>query len=88
MKIGLSPLTNTIFIGNTRKNKTSEVWIKKEDITDDAVRCVFEWLKVNALESGKRYYTINYASESCTMLLDLGESYNLKLEKNLDEDTR
>ena len=49
MKLGVSPITNTIYAGNTKINKKGfEEWTKKEDVTDNAVKAVFEWFMNNS----------------------------------------
>lgn len=43
MKIGCG-MFGTIYAGNVKKDsKGREYWTKKEDVTDDAIRSVFEW---------------------------------------------
>ena len=40
-RIGLSPLTNSIFAGTTRTQKDGTVlWVNKTEVTDDAVDAV------------------------------------------------
>lgn len=61
MKIGVSPITNTIYAGNTRKSKNGpEIWTKKEDVTDDAIRAVFEWFMNNSKKEDGKIYQISY----------------------------
>jgi nucleoid DNA-binding protein len=53
MKIGTSILSNKIYCGQTRKQKDGlEIWIKKEDITEQAVKAVFEYMYNKAEETG------------------------------------
>jgi hypothetical protein len=61
MKIGVSPITNTIFAGNA-KNKGNGLmeWTKKEDVTDDAIRAVFEWFMNNSKDEGGSIYQISF----------------------------
>lgn len=59
MKIGCSWLSNTIYAGSTRKCKDGfEAWIKKEDVTEQAIRAVFEHMYNKAMETG--YYQISF----------------------------
>ena len=62
MKIGTSQITNTIYAGNTRISKKDgeELWTKKEDVTDDAIRAVFEWFMNNSKNDGDNIYQISY----------------------------
>lgn len=53
MNLGVSPITNTIYAGKSKDlgNGVSE-WIgKKEDITDEAIRAVFDWFMNNFKEN-------------------------------------
>ena len=59
MDIGVSLLTNTIFAGKSKplENGLSK-WVgKKEDITDKAVKAVFEYMYNSAKETG--YYQLS-----------------------------
>ena len=61
MKLGVSPLTNTIFAGNTKINKNGlEEWTKKEDVTDYAIKSVFEWFMNNSKCEGGSIYQISF----------------------------
>ena len=41
-KIGVSPITNTIYYGNVNEEKG--LWVgEKKDVTDMAIASVFEW---------------------------------------------
>ena len=41
-KMGVSPITNTIFYGNVNEEK--HMWVgEKKDVTDTAIASVFEW---------------------------------------------
>ena len=53
MNIGVSPLTNTIFAGKSKTLPNGGYqWIgKKQDITDDAIKAVFEWFINNHKEN-------------------------------------
>lgn len=61
--LGVSPITGTIFAGKSKPSKLSpklKEWIgEKHDITDDAVRAVFEHMMHNAQETG--YYGVTFA---------------------------
>lgn len=61
MNIGVSPITNTIFAG-TAKSKGNGLmeWTKKEDVTDDAIRAVFEWFMNNSKAEGGKAYQISF----------------------------
>ena len=53
MEIGTSPLTDIIYAGNTRKLKSGiTVWTKKADVTDQAIKAVFEHMYNKARETG------------------------------------
>lgn len=57
--MGVSPLTDTIFYGTIKNDK----WVgKKEDVTDEAIKAVFEWFmhKVDNLENGHNCYEIQF----------------------------
>ena len=52
-------ISGKIYAGNTRVNKNGlEVWTKKEDVTDNAIACVFQWF----MEQSKKHngYEIKY----------------------------
>ena len=71
MKIGCSPLSGTIFVGNTRIDKKGfETWTKKEDVTDDAVTAVAQCLLVT-----ERKFFFNYR----------GKKYVLEVKENEDK---
>ena len=53
MKIGTSTLTGVIYLGKTRVNKNGmEIWTSKKDVTEEAVKAVFEHMYINAEETG------------------------------------
>lgn len=61
MKIGVSPITNTIFAGNAKQNKNGFMeWTKKEDVTDEAIKAVFEWFMNNSKSAGGSVYQISF----------------------------
>ena len=61
MKIRVSPVTNTIYAGNTKKNKDGiETWTKKEDVTDEAIRAVFEWFVNNSKSDNDSIYQVSF----------------------------
>lgn len=75
MKIAVSPITNRIYAGNTRKPKNGpEVWTKKTDVTDDAIRAVFEWMKTMCKDGGTRYFELKYPSSGGRMLFELPDA--------------
>lgn len=49
MDIGVSPITNTIYAGKSKDcGNGIKAWIgKKEDVTDEAIKAVFEWFVSN-----------------------------------------
>ncbi|MDX8382507.1 MAG: hypothetical protein R8M45_00400 [Ghiorsea sp.] len=57
IKIGVSPITNTIFAG--RLNKAGTLWLKgKVDVTDECCMAVVTYLKRDAIRyerGGKTY---------------------------------
>jgi len=56
-KMGVSPITNTIYYG--RVNKEKGMWIgEKTDVTDMAIAAVFEWF-LNQMD-GKEEFMIAY----------------------------
>ena len=56
-KMGVSPLTNTIFYGNVNEEK--RMWTgEKKDVTDIAISSVFEWF-YNQMEN-KEEFEIRY----------------------------
>lgn len=59
MKIGVSTLTNTIYVGNTRIDKKGyELWTKKQNKTDECVKAVFEHMYNASKETGAFEYSI------------------------------
>jgi len=57
LRVGVSPITNTIFAG--RLNKDETMWTgEKHDITDEAVMAVVEYIKKDKViyeRGGKKY---------------------------------
>ena len=81
MNIGVSPLTNTIFIGKSKKLKNGVFeWVgEKHDITDDAIRAVFEWFMNNYKNNEQnKAYEIRYTN--CPYVL------TMTLDKDGDND--
>ena len=63
---GVSPLTNTIYYGT--QNKEKNMWTgKKEDVTDDVIRVVYEWFMGNM--DGKEEYSITYPSTNFELVM-------------------
>ena len=63
MNIGVSPLTHTIFAGKSKllPNGRGFQWVgKKEDVTEEAIRAVFEYMYYKAKETG--IFEITYPS--------------------------
>lgn len=58
-RISCSPLTDIIYVGTTKKQKSGrENWVNKEDMTDQAIAAVFEHMYNKARETG--FYEISY----------------------------
>ncbi len=56
-KMGVSPITNTIYYGNVNEEKG--LWVgEKKDVTDMAISAVFEWF-LNQMD-GKEEFIITY----------------------------
>jgi len=59
MNIGVSPITNKIYIGNIRKLKSGmTVWTKKTEFTDESIKAVFEYMYNKSEETGECTLTI------------------------------
>lgn len=53
MEMGTSYLSNKIYIGNTKTDKLgNKIWTKKTDVTDMAIKAVFEYMYIMAEETG------------------------------------
>jgi len=55
MNIGVSPITHTIYAGKIKPlaNGTGAHWVgKKEDVTDEAIRAVFEYMYYKSANTG------------------------------------
>lgn len=56
-KMGVSPITNTIYYGNVNEEKG--LWVgEKKDVTNMAIASVFEWF-LNQMD-GKEEFIITY----------------------------
>ena len=63
---GVSPITNTIYYGTQDTEK--HMWTgKKEDVTDCAIRAVFEWFIGNM--DGNEEYSIAYPSSEFELVM-------------------
>ena len=63
---GVSPITNTIYYGTQDTEK--HMWTgKKEDVTDGAIRAVFEWFIGNM--DGNEEYSIAYPSSEFEIVM-------------------
>ena len=53
MNLGVSPLTNTIYAGKSKDCSNGlKKWVgQKHDVTDEAIRAVFEWFMNNHKEN-------------------------------------
>ena len=63
MNIGISPITGTIFAGKSRKSKNGDYyeWVGKHtDVTNEAIRAVYEWMMFNAKKDNSAEYSISY----------------------------
>lgn len=57
-RMGVSPITNNIYIGKLNKSET--MWVgEKTEITDEAVKAVFEWFRGNSTDE-KPIYQISF----------------------------
>ena len=71
IKIGVSSLTNKIYAGKVRKNKTMpDTWISKDDVTDQAIASVFEWLKSECIKGGTDLFELKYPSQKGKIIFD------------------
>jgi len=60
MKLG-NGFGGTIYAGNTRINKNGmEVWTKKEDVTDNAIACVYQWFIDQNKKGNGKGWEISY----------------------------
>ena len=68
-KFGVSPLTNRIYYGNVNEEKHMFTG-KKEDVTDDAIRAVFEWF-IGNIESDKtsKEFKVAYSSTDYELVM-------------------
>ena len=63
---GVSPIANTIYYGTQDTEK--HMWTgKKEDVTDGAIRAVFEWFIGNM--DGNEEYSIAYPSSEFELVM-------------------
>lgn len=71
--LGVSPITNTIYAGKLKPSKFNpklDIWVgKKQDVTDQAIRAVFEHMLNAAKETG--YYAITFPGHG-TMSFEVG----------------
>ena len=63
---GVSPLTNTIYYGTQNKDKNMFTG-KKEDVTDDVIRAVFQWFMGNMDDCEE--YSITYPSTEYELVM-------------------
>lgn len=53
MEMGTSYMSEKIYIGNTKTGKSRvKMWTKKTDVTDMAIKAVFEHMYLKAEETG------------------------------------
>lgn len=84
IKIAAGMFKDVIYAGTTRvsKNKTvSESWVKKEDVTEQAIAAVFEFLESECKKGGTQYFEIKYPNTKGRLIFDLGK-------KTIDEATK
>lgn len=68
-RMGVSPITNTIYYGTVDTDKN--MWVgAKTDVTDMAIDCVFEWF-VNQMKANENQeeYQITYASSDYKLVM-------------------
>jgi hypothetical protein len=63
---GVSPITNTIYYGTQNKEKNMFTG-NKEDVTDDAIKAVFQWFMGNM--DGNEEYFITYPSTDFELVM-------------------
>ena len=63
---GVSPITNTIYYGTVNKEKHMFT-VNKEDVTDGAIRAVFEWFMGNM--DGNSEYSITFPSTDFELVM-------------------
>jgi len=70
MNIGVSPITNTIYAGRSKDNGDGiKEWVgEKQDITDEAIRAVFDWF-INNLRQTSQMKPLRLSLQ--TALIDL-----------------
>jgi len=84
IKMGLSSLTNTIYMGETIIEDDSEIWHNKIDVTDQALTIVFEHLYNKAKETGhfemylKGYGKLAFDIDNYTSSIDKSEGRVIK----------
>lgn len=73
-RVAYQPLSNTIVTGIV--NKDGKTWKSnsKVDVTEDSIKAVFEWLKRECKDGGKRYYEVEFTNTTGKIIFDLGES--------------
>jgi len=60
MKIG-NGICGIIYAGSTRVNKNGmEIWIKKTEITDEAIKAVFQWFISQSQMNENKPYEITF----------------------------
>jgi hypothetical protein len=82
LTLGVSPITLDIFAGRTKPFKDDpkdRVWVgEKINVTDAAIRSVFEWMMLNAEREGAEGYAITFPSHG-TMSLKLFDKSKKKI---------
>ena len=72
MNIGVSPLTNTIYGGKSKDlGNGMRQWVSaKQDITDDAIKAVFEWI-MNEYKANEPSETYEIRFPGCPYVLTM-----------------
>lgn len=80
---GVSPITNTIYYGTQDTEK--HMWTgKKEDVTDGAIRAVFEWFMGNM--DGNEEYSITYPSTEFKLVMRRKQLRQYKINGDVNEE--
>lgn len=76
--MGVSPITDTIYYGTVKDN----MWVgKREDVTDMAIKAVFEWFINQLKNEGEDNHAFQIRYKGCPYVLEMrkeekGESNN------------
>lgn len=78
IKISVSPITNTIYIG--RVNSSEDEWLDKRDCTDEALAVVRDHLS-NLIEDGKNMFGYEWTRKDGKVVELLVKIRNSETEK-------